>query len=104
MAPSRRKRKPIKKRKSIPPVEGPVLSRFKDGRYKKIEYLELLNSSEDDDEEFIGEHGYVFRVLIDSELFALKIVGAPEPVNATVFEMLTTSSLNFLISTLYAFS
>lgn len=58
----------------LPRVKGPKLRRFKEGRYKKIEYLELLSGSGDDDELPSGDHGYVFRVRIDGELYALKIV------------------------------
>ena len=66
---------PINKYDLLPNIEGPKLHRFNDGQYKKIEYLDLLSSSDDSDEPFLGDHGYVFSVLIDSQPFALKIVG-----------------------------
>ena len=55
----------------LPRVKGPKLPRFKDGHYERIEYLELLSRS--DDGEPNGDHGYVFKVRIDGELYALKI-------------------------------
>jgi len=57
----------------LPRIGGPKLRRFKDGHYERIEYLELLGRS-DDEELLNGDHGYVFRVQIDMELYALKIV------------------------------
>jgi hypothetical protein len=50
------------------------LRRFKDGHYKRIEYLELLGRSDDEEQLPNGDHGYVFGVRIDGELYALKIV------------------------------
>jgi hypothetical protein len=58
----------------LPRIKGPKLRRFKDGRYKRIEYLELLGTSDDEEQSPSGDHGYVFRVHIDGELYALKIV------------------------------
>jgi len=58
----------------LPTVSGPKLGRFRNGRYKKIEFLELLGLSDDAEESPDGVHGHVFRVRIDSEPFALKIV------------------------------
>jgi hypothetical protein len=78
MAPKRKKQDPSskkdretpksKKSEAAPALKDAAFSQFKDGRYKKIEYLEVLNMTAED------EHSYVFRVLIDSETFALKIV------------------------------
>jgi Kinetochore Sim4 complex subunit FTA2 len=56
----------------LPRIKGPKLSRFKDGNYHKIEYLELLGT--DGEGQLNGDHGYVFKVRIDGELYALKIV------------------------------
>jgi hypothetical protein len=64
----------INKFSFLPTIDGPKLHRFQNGRYKKIEYLELLGSSDNHDALVLGEHGYVFSVLIDSKPFALKIV------------------------------
>ena len=58
----------------LPRIKGPKLRRFKDGHYKRIEYLELLGRSDDEEQLANGDHGYVFRVRIDGELYALKIV------------------------------
>lgn len=58
----------------LPMIKGPKLRRFKDGHYEKIEYLELLGISDDEEHLTNGDHGYVFRVRIDGELYALKIV------------------------------
>jgi len=58
----------------VPNIEGPKLHRFKQGRYRKIEYLELLGHSDKNDALLLGDHSYVFSVLIDSEPFALKVV------------------------------
>lgn len=58
----------------LPRTRGPKLRRFREGHYKKIEYLGLLGGSEDDEQLPNGDHGYVFRVRIDGELYALKIV------------------------------
>ena len=58
----------------LPTIKGPKLRRFKDSFYKRIEYLELLGRSNDEEQLLNGEHGYVFRVRIDGELYALKIV------------------------------
>ncbi|KAF2175811.1 hypothetical protein K469DRAFT_763366 [Zopfia rhizophila CBS 207.26] len=55
-------------------IKGPKLRRFKDGHYKRIEYLELLGRSDDEEQLPNEDHGYVFRVRIDGELHALKIV------------------------------
>jgi hypothetical protein len=55
----------IDKFDELPRIKGPKLRRFKDGHYKRIEYLELLGRS---------DHSYVFRVQIDGEPYALKIV------------------------------
>ncbi|KAK5200961.1 hypothetical protein LTR47_012123, partial [Exophiala xenobiotica] len=57
----------------LPRIKGPKLRRFKDGHYKRIEYLELLGRSDDERQLPNGGHGYVFRVRIDGELYALKI-------------------------------
>lgn len=54
----------------LPSIEGPKLRRFKGGNYNRIEYEELLGS---------GDHGYVFRVRIDGELYALKLVRLGTP-------------------------
>ena len=58
----------------LPRIKGPKLRRFKDGHYKSVEYLELLHRPDDEEQLPSGEHGYVFRVRIDGELYALKIV------------------------------
>ena len=58
----------------MPRIKGPKLPRFKDGHYKTIEYLQLLGGSNDADQLPIGDHGYVFKVRIDGEHYALKIV------------------------------
>lgn len=59
---------PVDQFDELPTIKGPKLGRFREGRYsKKIDYLELLSPG--------GSHGYVFKVRIDGELFALKIVG-----------------------------
>ncbi|KAK0710068.1 kinetochore Sim4 complex subunit FTA2-domain-containing protein [Lasiosphaeria miniovina] len=57
----------------LPRIRGDKLRRFKNGQFKKIDYLELLGRSDDDDALPDGDHGYVFRVLIDGDLYALKI-------------------------------
>ncbi|KAF2179630.1 hypothetical protein K469DRAFT_693878 [Zopfia rhizophila CBS 207.26] len=57
----------------LPRIRGTKLRRFKDGHYKRIEYLELLGRSDDEEQLPNGDHGYVFRVRIDGELYALKI-------------------------------
>jgi Kinetochore Sim4 complex subunit FTA2 len=60
----------------LPQIKGPKLRRFRDGRYNRIEYLELLGDAlRGEDASSTGVHGYVFRVRIDGEPFALKIVG-----------------------------
>ncbi|KAJ9493829.1 hypothetical protein H2202_010684 [Exophiala xenobiotica] len=56
----------------LPRIKGPKLRRFKDGHYKRIEYLELLSRSNDEGQLPNGGHGYVFRVRIDGELYALE--------------------------------
>ena len=58
----------------LPRIRGPKLRRFKDGHHGEIEYLELLGKSDDEEHLTNGDHGYVFRVRIDGELYALKIV------------------------------
>lgn len=58
----------------LPRIKGPKLRRFKEGHYKKIEYLELLSKFDDEEQLLNGDHGYVFKVRIDGELYALKIV------------------------------
>ena len=58
----------------LPRIKGPKLRRFKEGHYKKIEYLELLSKFDDEEQLPDGDHGYVFKVRIDGELYALKIV------------------------------
>ncbi|KAJ9493583.1 hypothetical protein H2202_010931 [Exophiala xenobiotica] len=57
----------------LPRIKGPKLRRFNDGHYKRIEYLVLLGRSNDEGQLPSGDHGYVFRVRIDGELYALKI-------------------------------
>ncbi len=57
----------------LPRVKGPKLGRFKGRNYKRIEYLELLSGSNDQDQYPIGDHGYVFKVRIDEEVYALKV-------------------------------
>ena len=64
----------IDKFEYLPTIPGPKLGRFKKGQHGKIEFLELLGSSHDGEDSPDGVHGHVFRVRIDSELFALKIV------------------------------
>jgi hypothetical protein len=58
----------------LPRIKGPKVPRFRDGRYKKIEYIELLGRSDGKDQLPEGDHGYVFKVRIDGVLYALKIV------------------------------
>jgi hypothetical protein len=53
----------------LPRIKGPKLRRF-----REFEYLELLSRSDDEEQLPNGDHGYVFRVQIDGELYALKIV------------------------------
>jgi kinetochore complex Sim4 subunit Fta2 len=57
----------------LPRINGPKLRRFRDS-HKRIEYLELLGRSDDEDQLPNGDHGYVFKVQIDGKLYALKIV------------------------------
>ncbi|KAK5214994.1 hypothetical protein LTR72_011917 [Exophiala xenobiotica] len=57
----------------LPRIKGPKLQHFKDSHHKRIEYLELLRRSDDEGQLPNGGHGYVFRVRIDGELYALKI-------------------------------
>jgi len=57
----------------LPRIKGPKLRRFKDGYYKRIEYIEQLGKSDDEEQLQNGDHGYVFRVRINGELYALKI-------------------------------
>lgn len=54
-------------------IKGPKLPRFKDGHSKRIEYL-VLHRSDKEEQLSNADHGYVFRVRIDGELYALKIV------------------------------
>ncbi|KAL9106676.1 MAG: hypothetical protein Q9227_008328 [Pyrenula ochraceoflavens] len=58
----------------LPRIKGPKLGRFKNGQYKRIEYLELLGRSDKEERLQDGDHSYVFKVRIDGELWALKIV------------------------------
>lgn len=58
---------------ALPRVDGPKLPRFKNGRYDSIKYLNLLSEA-DDEQSPDGDHGYVFKVCIDGELYALKVV------------------------------
>ena len=62
----------IEKYDELPQIKGPKLHRFRS--FRRIEYKELLSEVEDEESESFGIHGYVFRVLIDSKSFALKIV------------------------------
>jgi hypothetical protein len=65
---------PIDRFDELPRIKGPKLHRFKNGHYKKIDYLELLGRSDDDEQSPSGDHSYVFKVRIDGKLYALKIV------------------------------
>ena len=58
----------------LPRIKGPKLRRFEDGQYKKLEYLKLLSRPSDEDQTLCCGHGYVFKVRIDGELYALKVV------------------------------
>jgi hypothetical protein len=65
----------INKYDQLPNLDGPKCWRFKNGRYRKLQFLELLGDSADEDDGVPeATHGYVFKVDIDSQLFALKIV------------------------------
>ncbi|KAF2650600.1 hypothetical protein K491DRAFT_761601 [Lophiostoma macrostomum CBS 122681] len=57
----------------LPRIEKEKLSRFQNGRYKRIEYIELLGKTDGEDQLPDGDHGYVFKVRIDRVLYALKI-------------------------------
>lgn len=54
----------------LPRTEGPKLLRFNDGPCPEIEYLEHLSNGDNEDQ----SKGYVFKVRIDEQLYALKIV------------------------------
>lgn len=76
----------------LPRIQGPKLRRFKDGHYESIEYLEVLGRSDHMDQLPNGDHGYVFRVQIDRELYALKIVRLGR---FTTYLNLTAASFDF---------
>ena len=58
----------------IPDCEGPKLQAYA-GRTDQIEWLERLDEYRDDSSSnSAGSEGYVFKVRIDSKLYALKVV------------------------------
>jgi Kinetochore Sim4 complex subunit FTA2 len=57
----------------LPTIDGPKLPRFGNVPLR-IQYLELLSTSMDSDGNPDAVHGYVFKVIINSKPFALKIV------------------------------
>jgi len=59
------------KSKELPPCDGPKLGMFAHSR-APIEWLELLPKSTPESE--MGSQGYVFKVKILSEIYALKVV------------------------------
>jgi hypothetical protein len=85
----------IDKHDELPQIDGPKLPCFKERRYKKIEYLELLNPPREEEQSSNGGHGYVFKVLIDSEPYALKIVCASNlaPVEGLTVHSFASSTL-----------
>jgi hypothetical protein len=62
----------VQRHASLPTVNGPKLDRFRE--HRNIKFIELLGHSRGDEGNLHATHGYVFKVVIDSESFALKIV------------------------------
>jgi hypothetical protein len=58
--------------KELPPCDGPKLHAFA-GQNSPIEWLERLDKNREDVSGYSSE-GYVFKVKIDSQLYALKVV------------------------------
>jgi hypothetical protein len=58
----------------LPKCEGPKMHPFKD-RKSEVKFLSLL-SEPDSESRGSGGHGYVFKVSINTKLYALKIVSA----------------------------
>lgn len=77
--------------KELPPCRGPKLRAFRHHN-SPIEWLERLDTSLEDSDS--GRQGYVFKVRIKSELYALKVVGGQ-------FELMIafTSRTNDLLNT-----
>lgn len=72
----RQRPRPAAHPKELPPCRGPKLRAFRHHN-SPIEWLERLDVGsgpplEDSDS---GRQGYVFKVRIESELYALKVVG-----------------------------
>ena len=56
----------------LPPCDGPRLFQF-EHRKEHVEFLELLNLPEADDS-YEGGHRHVFKVRIQEQIYALKVV------------------------------
>jgi len=57
--------------KELPPCDGPKLGAFETKR-PSIEWMELLERSSPESQS--GSEGYVFKVKINSKVYALKVV------------------------------
>ncbi len=79
----------------LPRVDGPKLGRFNGGNYKRIEYLELLGRSSDQGQYTIGDHGYVFKVRIDGELYALKVASLRIPITRYKLTVVSFDSMTY---------
>jgi len=73
----------LNKDSQLPPCEGPKLHAF-GKRHKPVEFLELISDPTNEYDES-GGHGYVFKVRINNEIFALKVVCIPGSIGTPIF-------------------